>query len=464
MTEYKDCLTKSAADYRMKNKTLTMMTARAAMTLLALFCILGGANAQKTLPYEYGFENMHVDDEGWSRVDNHKLTDTALGSMIEGKFLFLFYENHNNDQYLISPELESGSAISVLFWYMMTVSDKHATFEVGYSTTTKDISAFTWDKPRTHTGLGKHPYSNTYPAGTKYIAIRYYSSSNWDLLLDAFKFTKSAPVSLPYEFSVENYPEEEGWSRVDCPNSTDQWYHSPDARTGQCSFRFSLSEDNEPQYLISPEFSSSSNILLSFWYKGGSSFQVGYSTTTKDVSAFTWGEKVPCIWGCEQYENDFPAGTKYVAIKYESANTDNQLSLDDFSFTKVSHYGTWLASCGNDKLAIIQTLRDQLGIELTAAKALAGSAPCYVLTNVSEEEAEALARALNIRGATAYAKDMKNSSGTWQPDSGEGYVTCLLDCGDDKMAIIKTLKEMLGLDLKVAKDLADAAPCVVLET
>ena len=80
--------------------------------------------------------------------------------------------------------------------------------------------------------------------------------------------------------------------------------------------------------------------------------------------------------------------------------------MDDFSFTKVSHYGSWLASCGNDKLAIIQTLHNQLGIDLTAAKALAGSAPCYVLTNVSEEEAEALAKALNASGAMAYMKDL----------------------------------------------------------
>ena len=249
MTEYKDSLTKSAADYRMKNKTLTMMTARAAMTLLALFCILGGANAQKTLPYEYGFENMHVDDEGWSRVDNHKLTDTALGSMIEGKFLFLFYENHNNDQYLISPELESGSAISVLFWYMMTVSDKHATFEVGYSTTTKDISAFTWDKPRTHTGL------------------------------------------------------------VDCTEGTgieDNVSHN-----GNYIFGF-LYTTNPPQYLISPQFDGTTGMAVSFYYKNQmddypETFQVGYSTTNRSIDAFTWGNKVTAndedrwysLWECE---------------------------------------------------------------------------------------------------------------------------------------------------------------------
>lgn len=140
---------------------------------------------------------------------------------MEGIFMFYFTPNNNHDQYLISPELESGSAISVLFWYTTFDFYKNAYFEVGYSTTTKDISAFTWDQPRSHESPTKHPYSNTYPAGTKYIAIKYCKSSNNNLSLDAFRFTKSAPVSLPYEFSVEKYPEVEGWSRVDCENSTD---------------------------------------------------------------------------------------------------------------------------------------------------------------------------------------------------------------------------------------------------
>lgn len=144
MTEYKDCLTKSAADYRMKNKTLTMMTARAAMTLLALFCILGGANAQKTLPYEYGFENMHVDDEGWSRVDCTEGTGIEDNVSHNGNYIFGFLYTTNPPQYLISPQFDGTTGMAVSFYYKNQMDDYPETFQVGYSTTNRSIDAFTW--------------------------------------------------------------------------------------------------------------------------------------------------------------------------------------------------------------------------------------------------------------------------------------------------------------------------------
>jgi hypothetical protein len=63
-------------------------------------------------------------------------------------------------------------------------------------------------------------------------------------------------------------------------------------------------------------------------------FQVGYSTTTKSPSAFTWGAEVTAndetTWML--YEDYFPEGTKYVAVKLNSYD-QYRLYLDDFSFT-----------------------------------------------------------------------------------------------------------------------------------
>ena len=673
----------------MKKKVFSMMMVRAAMTLLALFCFLGGANAQKSLPYEYGFENADFATEGWSTVDCDKQSKLGTGSFIHGNHLFIFHANNDHDQYLISPELDSSAPISVLFWYNSAENDKSAIFEVGYSTTTKDVSAFTWDLPRTHVSLVEHPYANTYPAGTKYIAIKYLSFSDDFLQIDSFKFTQAAPVSLPYEFGCENYPEEEGWIRFNCQNYTDRWYSPSDAHTGNCSFLFSPASNNAPQCLITPVFSGNAEILMSFWYKGNSSFQigystttndlstftwdeeitpdetwkqysgkftggvkyiafkyasttkyaylllddfcleavseykqptdltmaditsttatvtwtkpasgvtgyyyqyrkngasdwgaeesvstpsaslselkpgtdynfrvracfgsgnysnyatidfttdcgtvsvpytesfeyglacwsyvgpnlganrfssishegehgvifyhsgspqylispefdsstamtmsfwywknytdnpvtfqVGYSTTTNDVSAFTWGEEVSAIWGWEKYENDIPANTKFVVIKYTSTNGNNQLIVDDFSFvTMIGHYCTWLESCGSNMNAIIDVLKS-IGLTLTEAQELASSAPCYVLTDVYEEEAQALANMLTAKGATAYAKDMRKQFcyGTW-----------LVSCGSDNTAIIDVLQNQLGIGQTAAQELADAAPCYVLK-
>ena len=97
---------------------------------------------------------------------------------------------------------------------------------------------------------------------------------------------------------------------------------------------------NPPQYLISPKFDGASAMKVSFKYAIGNSdwkesFQVGYSTTSNNVKAFTWGDEITATnvnnTGWLQYENIFPTGTKYIAIKCTS-NDKFYLYLDDFSF------------------------------------------------------------------------------------------------------------------------------------
>ena len=71
---------------------------------------------------------------------------------------------------------------------------------------------------------------------------------------------------------------------------------------------------------------------LKYWYE---TFCVGYSTTTNDVTAFTWGDVISAYehdW--KLYSDVFPAGTKYVAIKHTSDDAF-YLYVDDFSFQPV---------------------------------------------------------------------------------------------------------------------------------
>ena len=79
---------------------------------------------------------------------------------------------------------------------------------------------------------------------------------------------------------------------------------------------------------------------MSFYYAGINSsytehFEVGYSTTTKAPKDFIWSDEVTVndnTW--RLYEESFPVGTKYVAIKCTS---DDQMYLlmDDFNFVPV---------------------------------------------------------------------------------------------------------------------------------
>ena len=149
---------------------------------------------------------------------------------------------------------------------------------------------------------------------------------------------------LPYTYGFENNNlMAEGWTAVDCTEKVskinDQYHHS-----GNYSFQFIYNfdysdEEQEEKYLISPEIDSNGNdVIVSFFYSIifsiNVSFQVGYSTTTNEPSAFTWNDAISGNCGWTRYENIFPAGTKYIAIKVNdiSENDASYVVVDDFSF------------------------------------------------------------------------------------------------------------------------------------
>ena len=109
---------------------------------------------------------------------------------------------------------------------------------------------------------------------------------------------------------------------------------------GEFGFQF-YGAEWPPQYLISPRFSVNSAITVSFYYRHDVSglstkFQVGYSTTSSDVSSFTWGEQITSDKSWQKHEQTVPAGTRYIAVKF---NTNiNDLFLDDFHFEEYSAY------------------------------------------------------------------------------------------------------------------------------
>ena len=142
------------------------------------------------------------------------------------------------------------------------------------------------------------------------------------------------PKSLPYSYGFEDPDEFDCWTKLNC--HTDSDINNDDTYEGDNSFCFHWTT-NPPQYLISPKFDVAMDMKVSFYYKNGSNswpetFQVGYSTTTKSPSAFVWGDEVLAndqTW--HLYEDIFPEGTKYVAVKLNS-NDKLYLYLDNFSF------------------------------------------------------------------------------------------------------------------------------------
>ena len=146
--------------------------------------------------------------------------------------------------------------------------------------------------------------------------------------------TACAAIAIPYTENFEadgNFP---CWTMVDCTQGTyaSTGLSTENAYTGSSSFRFWYNT-NPPQYLISPELSGTENgVQVSFMYAGNGSytetFQVGYSTTTNDPTAFTWSAEVSATSADYQaYSVDYDAEVKYVAIKY-TANDQYYLFVD----------------------------------------------------------------------------------------------------------------------------------------
>ncbi len=109
------------------------------------------------------------------------------------------------DQYLITPELQATSPMTVMFNYANSSTLKDEVFCVGYSTTGKEISDFTWEADINNTANYEWQlYRKTdVPANVKYVAVHYKSVNKEYLYIDNFqiKVTPSciAPVSVRAE-------------------------------------------------------------------------------------------------------------------------------------------------------------------------------------------------------------------------------------------------------------------------
>ncbi len=138
-------------------------------------------------------------------------TVSSLSSSYSGvhEGYFQFGYTHYPPQYLISPLLDENGVVegsTLYFLYQGYSDDEPETFQVGYSSTTNDVSAFTWGTTIT-IGADGGVYSQTIPAGTKYFAIQH--TSNWAWYLYVANFLVFGPVTpagewVDVEGPVEN--------------------------------------------------------------------------------------------------------------------------------------------------------------------------------------------------------------------------------------------------------------------
>ncbi len=179
-------------------------------TLLIIMLLALGApwaaRAQETLPYEYGFENNDLTGEGWTKngSTNSKPYEYAKRT---GSYGFRFYcTSLYPEQYLVSPELTTNEVGTMVEFYYKAPSTAQ-TFQVGYSTTSSNvISDFTYGDPITTSDNNWNVFSQTFSSETKYIAIKYTTTSSYTYLyLDDFVFEQYSDYPTPKNLVVTTY-------------------------------------------------------------------------------------------------------------------------------------------------------------------------------------------------------------------------------------------------------------------
>ena len=133
----------------------------------------------------------------WTK--EHCYSSTGL---YNGAFRFYYNSSYTDipPQYLISPEIDTdGKPVTVEFDYYAESASWAETFHVGYSTTTKEVAAFTWgaEVTATNTSANTLRYSENLPAGVKFIAIKHTSDDKYYLYIDNFSVTEYIAPACP---------------------------------------------------------------------------------------------------------------------------------------------------------------------------------------------------------------------------------------------------------------------------
>lgn len=185
---------------------------RAVITLLvAMLCSIG-VWAQQALPYSYGFENGNVTTDGWiANFSNSSSGIKSGGPEHSGSYGFAFYYSEQSGS-LISPLFTDGdNGIEVSFWYK-EYSDYYGDeqFQVGYTTdeTVTNASEFIYGDVIT-ASTDWQQYSNTFPAGTKRIAIKYIYNDCYFLFLDDFVFEAISNCTKPAGLTISDITPDE---------------------------------------------------------------------------------------------------------------------------------------------------------------------------------------------------------------------------------------------------------------
>lgn len=127
-------------------------------------------------------------------------------------------------------------------------------------------------------------------------------------------------------------------------------------------------------------------------------------------------------------------------------------------------YDVILVSSGQQKLAVVKSVKELTGLGLKEAKDLVDSTPNVILVSgVDQSTAASFIQELREIGAVVEMRHSNSSKQILkQSPNGKSYRVLLHSSGNQKLAVVKLVKELTGIGLKEAKDLVDSAPYAIL--
>ena len=146
---------------------------------------------QQSLPVINDFEDGEDDLEDWIMRDanaNTGVFDSETYS--SSSYCFRFFSPYSGStQYLITPEL-NGTTNGVYVQFYRKQPYAGAYIQVGYSTETISTEDFTWSEATPNAAATKYVSYELYcPAGTKFVAIKYTSTTSTPIYIDNISIT-----------------------------------------------------------------------------------------------------------------------------------------------------------------------------------------------------------------------------------------------------------------------------------
>ena len=291
-------------------------------------------NENTTDPSEFTYGERITSTSNWQLYENEFPAGTIRIAILYDT------DNYNDGYYLFLDDFsfEDPTALAKPTDLAVNYTEGETTATVTWNGTT---SLYNIDVNGTITNNVTSPYTITgiLPGTTYTVKVQAIDGNNQSVWVST-SFFSGCPEAypIPYAYGFEDVEAIECWtiSGGDGYSSIyDKGWYQSGARTGDKYFMFYYT-DTPPQYLISPQLSGIENGLhVEFWYSqytnGVETFQVGYSTTGNDPDNFTWGDEITASTSYQRFSANYPANTKYVAVKHTS-NDQYYLFLDDFLF------------------------------------------------------------------------------------------------------------------------------------